>query len=730
MMASYSASDTPHWIEKNSFAQVELTSDGVATIWLDEQGEKVNKLSPALIDLFGNMMSELEQNSDVKAVVLMSRKKDFIAGADLDAVLKATEIGQWEPIARQGHAILNRVEQSPKPVVAAMHGAAMGGGLEVALACHYRLASDDKSTVFALPEVQLGLLPGGGGTQRLPALIGIRAALDMMLTGKKIYAAKAKKMGLIDRLVNPYALWTSARKQALALVGKTIHREPPLALPDKLLESNSVSRSIIFEKAMEQVLKTTHGNYPAPLKIIECVQIGTKYGKKAGYEAEIKHFDELVARPVTKQLIRIFFNITDKKKNPYPSSIIRPVHQMGVLGAGFMGAGIAQISAEKDIEVLLKDIELTHLAAAKKALWDTLSAKVAKKALSEIGRDLIFNRITTQTDYANFNELDMVIEAVFENLALKQRIIAELEATTSEHCILATNTSALPLAQIAAQSRRPDRILGMHYFSPVPKMPLLEIVVMPQTADWAIATAFEVGIRQGKTCIVVKDSPGFYTTRILAPMLNEAMLLLEEGVAIETIDQIAQEAGFPVGPLTLMDEVGIDVGAHIMKGDLISLFRQRGGDAFVVSLLPDTLHQAGLSGRKTGQGFYLYRSEKADNKKKIGVNKDIYKYITKRTTNDAPKSKLIRHRLLGMIVNEAARCLEEGIIQSPTDGDIGAVLGLGFPPFTGGPFRYLDNLGVGAFVKRMERLAETIGSRFEPAQILLDYAKEDKKFYR
>lgn len=701
--------------------------DGVAVVWLDQANEKVNSISPAMIDECSELFAQIADNSEIKAVVLISRKKDFVAGADLQAILPITQPGQWEAVTRRGHTLLNLIEQSPKPVVVALHGAAMGGGLEIALACQYRIASDDASTVFALPEVQLGLLPGGGGTQRLPQLIGIQNALDMMLTGKKIYAEKARKMGLIDRTVNQYALLRAAKQQALAMVDKKIVRPSKLDTKSKLLESTAIGRSIIFDQARKMVEKQTHGNYPAPYKIIECVEIGTKYGIKAGYEAEIRKFDELVVHPVSKQLTQLFFAMTAKKKNPL-APIVKPIEKIGILGAGFMGAGIAEVSALNNLPVIIKDIKNETLSSAKSSIWKTLSEKTKRGAMLPHHAEQIINRVDTQLDYAHFDKLDMVIEAVFEDLSIKQRVLAEVEANTRESCIFATNTSALPLKDIAANAKRPEQVIGMHYFSPVPKMPLLEIVVTDLTAQRVIATTFEVGIRQGKTCIVVKDGPGFYTTRILSPMLNEALLLIEEGCDILQIDECAQDTGFPVGPITLIDEVGIDVGAHVIGGELVQFFKARGGDAFKQSNLIADMFKAGYCGRKNRKGFYLY-DPKTGKKEKGKVNPEIYTQFATAERVDM-KNKDIRNRLLLMMTNEAMRCLEDGTLQSPTDGDIGAILGLGFPPFTGGPFRYVDSIGANKAVALLEKLAEKFGERFTPADILYEYAQTGKKFYQ
>lgn len=712
----------------NQYTQLEITTQGVGIVWLNQQNSKVNVLSPAMIQEYETLMQILETEENIKAIVLISSKKDFIAGADLEAILPISKIGEWEPISRKAHALLNRMAQCPKPVVAAIQGGALGGGLEVALACHYRIASNHPSTVFALPEVKLGLLPGGGGTQRLPALVGLQKALEIMLTGKNIYASQALKMGLIDKLVNQYALLPVACEIALSMVNKKIIRPKKQNFLDKLLENNFLGQKIILKKAYQKTLELTHGNYPAPFKILECVEIGLKHGIEAGIEAEVQNFDELVVNPVSKQLIRLFFAMNEKKKNPY--TLPKPIQNLTIVGAGFMGAGIAQVSINKNMQISLKDINTETLANAKKQIFKALNKKVKKKVISAFDAETTLNQLHTTTSYQNtqIQHADIVIEAVFENIDLKQKVLAECEQATNPNTIFATNTSALPIARIAQHAQRPQNVIGMHYFSPVPQMPLLEIVAAPNTSQQAKATAFEIGILQGKTCIVVNDSPGFYTTRILSVLLNEALLLLDEGGDILQIDAVARQIGFPVGPITLIDEVGIDVGAHIMSGDLTLFFEQRHPQAHAeISRTLAHIAKAGYCGKKNAKGFYAY-NKKTGKKIKNTVDPHIYDFFgtQERTYFD---EKVIRRRLLLSMVNEAVSCLADNTISTPLDGDIGAVFGLGFPPFTGGPFRYLDTISCEKALSRLHKLQQSYGNRFTPCPLLVQYAHENKLFY-
>ncbi len=709
------------------YTQVEKTG-GVAVVWLDQPGEKINKLAIDLVEEFHILLDNLEKDSEAKAAVLISKKTDtFIAGADLDKLTEMAQPGQVEEVSRKAHALLDRLASFKKPIVAAIHGAALGGGLEVALACHYRIASESPKTILGLPEVKLGLLPAAGGTQRLPRLVGIQRALDIMLTGKNVYPRQAKRMGLVDELIHPYGLLDAAKQAALKLAAQPLKREKKEPLLTKVIEGTPLTRKIVYNKARQLTEKQTQGNYPAPIKIIQCVESGMEKSMKAGLETEARAFEELARTPQAKELINLFFAITALKKNPH-KELVKPVKTVGILGAGFMGAGIASVTATKDINVLLKDVSYEAIARGQKTIWNDLDDRVKKRALSRFERDQVFSRISAVTDYSVFRNANVVIEAVFEDLKLKRKVLADTEAATKEDCIFASNTSSLPISDIAANAKHPELVLGMHYFSPVPKMPLLEIIVTPKTAPWATATTVELGITQGKTVIVVKDGPGFYTTRILAPMLNEALVLLEEGGEIRHIDRVMRKFGFPVGPLTLIDEVGIDVGAHVAE-ILGKMFAHRG---VAPSDAMKRMSEEDYKGRKNRKGFYHYPGE-GEGKKKKEVNLNAYKFFgggAKPRGEKQHHPTEIQNRLTLVMANEAAHCLQEGILSSPRDGDIGAIMGLGFPPFLGGPFRYIDNLGAAKALSTLEELEKQHGARFTPAQIIRDYAAQGKRFYQ
>ena len=697
-------------------------SNGVAFLYLDQKDSKVNVVSPTLIDVFEQIIDKILADDTIKAAVFISAKKDFIAGADIQS-FKADKVGDFQPISRKGHSLLAKLENSPKPFVAAIHGTAYGLGVELPLACAGRIATNHRSTKFALPEVKLGLLPGGGGTQRLPRLVGLQASLDMMLTGKNIFSAKAKKMGLVDELVHPSKLKVAAEKLALKLVDKPMKRKRKVSALNKFLDHTSVGRSIVYKEARKKVLRQTLGNYPAPIEILYCIETGLKKGTAAGYEAEVIKFEELMIGSVSKELRNLFFAMTDKKKNPWEEHT-DTLRTLGLLGAGFMGSGIAEVTLDMGIDIVLKDINTETIQTAKKALWKSLSKKVKRKSLAKVEAKNAIAAVKGQLDYTDFDKVDVLVEAVFEDMGMKQKILAEVEKHTKEDFIFATNTSALSIEEIGKFAKHPENVIGLHYFSPVSKMPLLEIVKTPHTSDRAIATCYALGLKQGKTNIVVNNGPGFYVNRILAPYLNEAMLLLQEGGDIISIDRTMKKYGFPVGPFALMDEVGIDVGAHVMTGDLAEMFKKREGAIMNDGLI--LMNEAGFKGRKNQKGFLAY--DKKGKKVRGKANPAAYGFFgnTAKTTLDASDVQL---RTTLLMVSEAVLCLQDGIIESVQDGDLGAIFGLGFRPFTGGPFRYVDQVGADYVVKELERLRATYGERFQACDLLKEHATSGKKFY-
>jgi len=708
---------------KNDLFELEIPENGIAVLWLDKKGSKQNTFSAELIPHIENVLEELNSNDSIKALIITSGKKDFVAGADIEQFQKFRgQDGYFVNLTSTVHGLFNSLENSKKPIVAAIDGSCMGAGLELALACHSRILTDSSHTKLALPEVKLGILPGTGGTQRLPALVGLQKALEIMTTGKNIYPYPAKKMNLVDAVVHSSKLMSASIQMAEKLISKPINRKDNRSFLNRILDGPA--RGIVFNQARKQVDKATHGNYPAPYAIIDCVEHGLKHGREKGFQKESIEFERLINTPESKELVNIFFAMTENKKVPN-GELAKKVDYIAMLGAGFMGEGISEVSAVKDIKVKLKDIKEETIAKARKGIWKNLSKKVKRRAMTKVDAEMVMSNIHSQLDYKDFDSVDVVIEAVFESLDLKKSIIKEVEATTKKDCIFASNTSALPISEIAKASKRKENVIGMHYFSPVPKMPLLEIIKTKDTADWVIATCYGLGVKQGKTVIVVEDGPGFYTTRILSAMLNEALLLMEEGADALIIDKCLQKFGFPVGPVTLMDEVGIDVGAHIMKGELATEFMKRDGAKMSQALA--SMAELGYAGKKNGKGFYQYD---AKTKKKIKgkLNPAAYQF-----TGGGPRKKIdidyITERCALAFINEAAHCLDDGIISSPTDGDIGAIFGLGFPPFLGGPFRYIDNVGAQQIYERLTVLSEKATNRYQPAKCIQKMASKENTFY-
>lgn len=701
---------------------------GVEILVLDAPGEKVNKLTESLIQEFSDTLDQLETDETIRGVLIISGKeRNFIAGADIAMFQKRETSEEFTELSRLGQYILNRIENLNKTVVCGIHGSCMGGGTELALACDYRIVTDDPSTKIALPEVRLGLLPGMGGTQRLPALIGIQKALTYMLTGKNMYSYQAKKNGFADEVVYKYILEKagidavqrlSAGQGDRSFVKKS-RRSSGKYLVEKLVEGNAAGRKIIFNQARKRAEKESKGNYPAPLKIIESVEYGYLHGLKKGLIKESELFGQLAVTPESRALVQLFFDVKSAKENPLANEV-RPVSRMAVIGAGLMGSGISEVSADNGFEVWLKDQTIEQALKGVNRVKQGFRKKVEKRIVREFEKDEKSGRVHPVAGNQDLTKIDLVIEAVFEDLDLKRRIVREVEGSTAGDTIFATNTSSFPISRIAEGSRRPENIIGMHYFSPVQKMPLLEIIKTPETASWVTATAFDVGVRQGKTVIIVNDGPGFYTTRILSPYLNEALLLLEEGAFVEQIDQAIREFGFPVGPVALFDEVGMDVGAHVAT-TMREIFDKRGARTSDKSV---ELVDHGYHGRKNLKGFYKYEHSSA---KKKEVNKEIYRFFGG-PERVSMEERHIQERIVLMMVNEAVHCLQEGILESAVDGDLGAVLGLGFPPFLGGPFRYIDQVGASVVTDRLQRCRQNEGERFKPAEMLVDYAKKGLKF--
>ena len=705
---------------------LEVREDGIAVIWLDDPSAPVNTITDAFGAELDRVVQRAHDDASIVAVVLASKKKDFIVGANIDLLSALPSPTAATALSKQLAASLQRLRA--KPTVAAVHGQALGGGFEIALACSAIVASDDPKTGVGFPEVQLGLLPGANGLLRASDRVGLAGALDLGLTGRTVRAKKAKAMGLVDEVCPEAVLLQVAMKRARELSAKpaqAIRSAPDLG--KLLLEKNPLGRAVLFKKAASAAEAKARGNYPAIPAILQVLATYGSKGWDAAAEIEATRFGELVFTPESRALVSIFRAVTALKKDPgvapdeaaalpkKPAKIAR----IAMVGGGLMGGGIAFVSIQKGIDVRLKDRDDAGVGRGLAHVKKLLGERTKKKRLTREAAAEAWSHVSGTTDYRGFSRAEVVIEAVFEELALKRQVLAEVEAATNAECIFASNTSSLPIARIAEGSSRPERVLGMHYFSPVEKMPLLEVVRGPRTAPEVVARAVELGKRQGKTVIVVNDGTGFYTTRVLAPYLNEAAYLLAEGVAIERIDEALVKWGWPVGPIQLIDEVGIDVGAHVGRITTEAFGARMAPPAPVSKLLDDE-----RKGKKNGRGFYLYD----ERGKRKGVDRSVYALlgIVPGTAIDDSEIQL---RCSLAFVNEAVRAYGEGIVRSPRDGDIGAIFGLGFPPFRGGPFRWVDAQGADSVLAKLRAYEQRFGARFEPAPLLVELAGKSGTFY-
>ena len=711
-------------------------TEGVTVIVLDAEGDKVNKLSTGLGQDLEPLLQQLNDDTSCAGVVIISSKPDnFIVGADIDQLARLKTAEEATTLSREGHRMMDRLASMRVPVVAAIHGSCLGGGLELGLACASRVCADSADTKLGFPEVMLGLIPGAGGTQRAPRLIGVQAALDMILTSKNIRPKKALKMGLVDEVVPGLALETAAVSRVLKLAAQKRRAEKKNVLQaeldelrrwtkdvdvmDLLLGGNPLGRMVVFKKGREAVQSKTRGNYPAPFAALRAVEAGLAKGMEAGLKVEAEEFGKLVVSDVSKRLTEIFYatqaikkdtGVSDPKVKPIP------VERLVVLGGGLMGSGIAYVAADAKIQARIKEMDHDASAKAIGAVAELIGSRVKRRSITSREAEIIAARVTATPDLSGIRRADLVIEAVFEDLALKQKLLKQMEEVTGDRCIFGSNTSSLPITKIAEASRRPERVLGMHFFSPVHKMPLLEVITTAKTGDEATATAVEFGKRVGKQVIVVRDGVGFYTSRILAPYMNEAAHVLAEGAAMDAIDAAMMDFGFPVGPITLMDEIGIDVGAKVA----MILFEAFGERMHPVEALKAVIDDK-RCGRKNKRGFYTY-----DEKKKR-PDESAYDLLGGRKRKPINVEEAQRRIALPM-VNEAMHCFGEKILRSARDGNIGAIFGLGFPPFLGGPFRYVDVHGADKVVDELKRLQDRFGARFTPAPALVDAARDHRKF--
>jgi len=698
-------------------APVRLEIDGSrAVVTFDTPGRSVNTFGTAAIQTFAALLDTLESSHHLTGAVLRSAKpNNFLSGADLDELERIESETQARSWIERGQELLRRLEALPYPTVAAIHGAAVGGGLEVALACTYRVASDDRSTQLGLPEVQLGLCPGLGGTWRLPRQTGLDRGLDLLLTGRRLGARAAAAAGLVDEVVpEPLLLHAAVRQIAerrRARRGGSWSRRLALA--------NPLGRSLLFAAARRELARKSGSGLPAPAEILEAARVGAARGGRAGELQEAAAFSRLALSEASRGLVAIYRATLSVR--PKGGEADRAPLRVGVLGAGLMGRGIAVAAARAGHVVRLHDPDPAALGRALAEGASAFARQRRRERWSASAERAARARLQAAPTAVGFASCRLVVEAIVEDLAAKRALLARLAVELPASALIASNTSTLPIARLAAGLPAPERVLGLHFFSPVAKMPLVEIVRHPGTADEAVERARRFVASLGKTPVVVADGPGFYTTRILAPYLAEGAGQVAAGVPIVEVDLAARSVGFPVGPLTLVDEVGIDVAARAAR-TLSEAFPERMAPAEPF----DRLVAAGRRGRKGGFGFYDYRNrvKRADPGARAALAIDPPPVATRERAE-------LGERLLLAMSAEAVRCLEAGIVGSATDGDLAAVLGLGFPPGLGGPFRWLDRLGAAKACDRLARLREISGSAlFEPPARLLELAARSGRFHR
>ncbi len=704
--------------------------DNILYLTFDDPDRRVNVITAETLRLLDELLDELARATEASAVIARSVKPDcFLAGADLDAIARIRTKTEGREASRLGQRVFAKVETLRLPVIAAVDGACLGGGAEFALACHFRLFSDRRSTRFGFPEVRLGLVPAWGGTQRLPQIVGLRRSLSLVLSGRAIGADEARAIGVADD-VFPADIFAD---QVLAYTRQVIaqNRGPRRAIPklggwEAFLERTRVGRSALFARAHEELYARTNGHYPAPPMALNAIRIGVEHGNRAGYAVEARSAGELLIAPISRNLVALHFmrEAVRKSRGVADSSVEPlPVRGIGVLGSGVMGGGIAHAAIRAEIPVRLRDVRdeaitqaLTHVRA--------LYRREVERGLSPAEVERRLDLIAPTLDVRGFRRSDLVVEAVVEDRDLKMRVLRELEPNVREDCIIASNTSSLSITDLATALWRPSRFVGMHFFNPVDRMPLVEIVRGEQSEDHAVATAFDLAKRLGKTPIVVADRPGFLVNRILMPYLNEACLLLEEGFTVDVIDRAMRNFGMPLGPLELLDEIGLDVAARVAEN-----FRLAYG-APMSALLAAMVAQ-GRRGRKNGLGFY--RTTGSERR----VDPEVMAFVDSlpAATGDARGNEAagfaanLQERLVFPMINEAARCLEGGVVTAAGDVDLGLVLGAGFPPFRGGILRYADTLEVRAVVERMRALADEGRDRYAPAPLLVEMAAEGRTFF-
>lgn len=714
----------------NAEQAVKLEKRGsVGVIVFDAPNSKANTLgTPVMLRLF-ELLVEVEKDSQLGALVLLSKKPTiFIAGADIAEIQKLSESGDAAESLMKLQSVFTFLENLPIPSIAAVHGACMGGGTELTLACDYRIVSDAPETKIALPEVQLGVIPGWGGTQRLPRLIGLEKGLDLILSGRAIDSRNAKKYGYADRVAAKEFLeekaiaWAEELSKTRAKRPKASPNAEKLSLQEKVLTTVPGGRWIIFDQAKKKLLEKTKGHYPAPLKALEVVRKTYGGDLEQGLKVEANAFAEVVVTPECKNLVNLFFLNEKVKKDKGTSAKVtsKEIKHAAVLGAGVMGGGIAQLLAAKRVRVRMKDINWGAVSKGYQAAYKIFKKQLERRKMKRNELDNLMEMIEGTTSYAGFKKLDLVIEAVVEDLGIKQKVFAELDKLVPGDAILASNTSSLSVTSMAEACQRRNRVVGLHFFNPVDKMPLVEVIRARETSDETIATMVAFSKKLGKTPIVVKDAPGFVVNRILGPYLNEAVMLMAEGVSVAEIDSTMEKFGMPMGPCALLDEVGLDVGVKVSKV-LYGAF----GERMKPPPLMDLVATDGRLGKKNGKGIYLYEK----NGKRKGEDPTLLSKVSVKKKDPSLTPEIIEKRMVYIMVNEAARIVEEEVVREVSDVDVGMIFGTGFAPFRGGLLRHADTVGIDSIVSDLEIFARNYGTRFQPCNYLQQLSVGGKKFY-
>jgi 3-hydroxyacyl-CoA dehydrogenase / enoyl-CoA hydratase / 3-hydroxybutyryl-CoA epimerase len=704
---------------------LETDSDGVAWLVFDDPDRKVNVLTAAVMARLDELLGEVESASErgeVRALVVRSGKDgSFIAGADIDAIAGIRDPAVGAAQAGRGQAVFQRIHALRVPTVVAIDGICLGGGTELALAADVRLGSDRPETKIGLPEVRLGIIPGFGGTTRLPRLIGLMAASDLILTGRNVDARRAEKLGLIHERMHAGVLYRRAAEVARAMAdGEDAPSRARPGLAARLAEAALPTRRLILRQARKQVVKQTRGDYPAPLEALGVLRRSYGRSLERALAIEAEAVGRLVVSDVSKNLIHVF-RLMEGAKKSRPDADPRPVERVAVLGAGVMGGGIAQLLAHNGIGVRLNDIQQEALSAGLRHARQQFDKLVRRRKLRPREADLRMNAISPALDYAGFGTVDVVIEAVVERMDVKKAVLRETEQAVGPDAVLTSNTSSLSISEMQGALERPENLAGMHFFNPVHRMPLIEVIRGERTSEAAVATVFDLALRLGKTPIIVNDGPGFLVNRILTPYLNEAGYLLREGASIAEVDDALLAFGMPMGPFRLLDEVGLDIARHAGR-----TMHEAFGDRFAPAPALVALEGGDRLGRKNGKGFYIY-----ENGRQKHPDTSIYDELGDAISGERSVigSAVIRDRCVLPMINEAARILEDRVARSPGDIDLAMITGTGFPPFRGGLLRYADGLGVGEVADRLGALEQAHGARFAPAPLLHEKAEAGEGFY-